>query len=166
MIAIKVTMGTKYDCNFDHKRDQLWLQSRSRKGPNMTAILVTKRTLFECNVDHNKDLIWLQCWLKKGLNMMQCHFWIGQYMFAISFQRDIIWLECLNSSWNHVTMISGQIVWKQIFDDCNHIRSFLWSTLHSYLVLLKLKIAIILGPFLTEIAIIIGSFCDQHCNHI
>ena len=30
MLAMKATIGTKYDCNLDNKRDQIWLQLGSQ----------------------------------------------------------------------------------------------------------------------------------------
>ena len=67
-------------------------------------------------------------------------------------KKDQIWLQCWNSSKTHVTMISGRISWKWIYDDCNHIWSFFKK--HSYHVLILIIIAIIFGPI-----------HKNYCNH-
>ena len=70
MIAIIFTMGTKYDCNLDHENDHLWLQSWSRKWPNMIAMIMTKwtqyeynlyktGTMYDCNVGIRPEVTWL-----------------------------------------------------------------------------------------------------------
>ena len=44
MLAMKATIGTKYDCNHSSEEDQICLQSWSKKGPNMIAIMITMTT--------------------------------------------------------------------------------------------------------------------------
>ena len=91
--------------------DYIWL------GPYMLAIIVKKGTRYACNYYHHGNLICLQLQRRPNRN--------GLYTLSISFNRDQICLQCRKSSKNHVTMISGRISRKQIFDDCKHIMSFL-----------------------------------------
>ena len=79
--------------------------------------------------------------------MITIHIRIGLYMLAISFN----WTEYACNVGNRprvtLTMISGRISRKQIFDDCKHI----WS-------LLK-EIASIYSPLSIELQGILGSHC-------
>ena len=108
----------------------------------MIAILIPNRTIYDCNLDQ-----------------------LGPNMIAMS----TIVLESPDYDF-------GWITWEQIFDhcnhiwsflkkiaiiygplsisDCNHIESLLWPRLQSYLVLTATLIAIILGPF-----------HKNYCNH-
>ena len=61
----------------------------------MTVIMGTKN---DWKVGQVRDKVWLQS-----------HFRIGLNMIPISFQKDLISLQCPNSSLKHVTMISRQI---------------------------------------------------------
>ena len=68
------------------------------------------------------------------------------YMLAIAFNIDQLRLQCRKSSQSHVTMTSGRISRKQIFDDCKHIWSLL-KGLHPYQVLIFIMITYLFSHF-------------------
>ena len=89
-------------------------------------------TTYACNVRNDWDQMYVQSQI-----------YIGLYMLAISFNRNQICFQCRKLFQSHVTMISGRISWKLIFNYCNLI----WS-------------------FLKTIAIIFGPCYIIFCNHI
>ena len=133
MIATILMMGLKYDCNDSNNRDWIWLQFSIQSGSNIISMFARKGTKYECNLHSESNHIWLQSFSKRT-----------KYDYNVEIRPWDTWL----------IVTSGQIPWKQNFDDCNHIWFFLKG------------IAIIYGRSRTEIAFILSPFCDQDCNHI
>ena len=135
IIAMKVTKGTKYDCNFGRQTNQIWVQSL-QWGTNM------------------KFILWMQSQLP-----------IGSYMIAMIknlFPRDSsrnhshVTLHELQYC-NHIKSQLGKIaitirnwhsnhIWSSFYQDCIHTRSSLRSSLLSYLFPMIQIIAIISSP--------------------
>ena len=89
----------------------------------------------------------MQCWSQKR-----------PIMIAISFKKDLIWLN---------VEIRPRVTWQRFLDEF-HQTNFRW--LQSYLVRFLTNISIIFSPhntlyYVTVIAIIFGPYHKNYCNH-
>ena len=143
MIAIIFTMGNIYDCNLDHKRDQIWLQWWSQWGHNMNAILIIKGSKYNCKLISETGHFRLQSFQIRT-----------KYDCNVKNRLKIMWLWFLDWSCENKFSIIA------IIFNPN------WKRLQSYRVSFELVIAIIFNPHLIINAIIFGSSCNEDCNHI
>ena len=116
MSANSITSGSKYECKHNHRSVQIWVQTSSQNGLNMSANFNIRGSKYECK--HRMFLLtrFVQKW---GLEIPSAI--LNFLMFAIIFGPN-----CDNV--------------------CTHIWTHLLWSLHSYMDRPVMKFALIFGP--------------------
>ena len=122
MVAINFMVGTKYECNDDQNKDQIWMKSW-QKGDQIWLQFQFRIGRYKIAIPFKRDQIWLQCRKSSWSHVTMISGPIPRKRF-LRFQPYQVRIE----------------------SDCNHIRSKLLSSLQSYLVPFVTIIAIIFGP--------------------
>ena len=166
MIANKVTMRTKYDCNLGHK---IRMQSRLERRLNMLTISIPNRTIYDCNPFQKEpnmiaiiEILFSRDWSRNHSHVTRGRIPILQ-SYLVFFEKDCnhVWSDSELRLQLYLVryFIKITLILRTRFDHhCNHIWSSLLNRLQSYLVLMVKNIAIISGPalyHLTHVASVI-----------
>ena len=124
--------------------NHLWVQTHSQKGPNKTANWVIVRTKYEHKLYYKGDQIWVLTQLQKVLNMA------ANFDFKGTKYECKHWKVPLDEIRREMRVRKSRCEFVLIF-------SAYWKCSHSYLVLFRIKFALIFSSYYDPVCSLIWS---------